>query len=769
MVLVLLVLTALSHHRILRLQPIRGSVLLLLRLTSLLLITLLLLGPSVTPPSAKAPTRPPLTILLDTSASMSTPDMAAQTRLAFALEHWLPPDQLDSLRKNFNLRVVGFDQQTRSLTADQLTPALPATGPASNYTDALTSALLDLPAPSSITTTDDRPTPPDTGGAIVLLGDGHDSDNRSFAPALLLATDRSIPIHTVSFGSGSPPVDLAVVASARQDFLMINEAGQIAIQLHQVGFNDGQASVRITAPGVDEKRLVRFNNHAVAHLQIPIRHDQPGSYEYTIAVDPVPGERVTTNNQQIAFVEVTARRLRVLLLEGSAYWDTRFIAQSLRADPNLDLVQIIQLSEDRRQAISNRPNLPAVLPQTADELRAFDVVVLGSSLENLLSPAWVTMLDEYVWKHGGQVVMARGRAYDASLPRGQLVGVALAPVEPVVWGQGVMEQMPIRLTPSGRANPLLAPVVVGLSGSAGGGSGASDDADARLSRLPAMTVVQVVDRLKPAAIVLAEAGRPSVGIDSASTAKPPAIVTMNYGRGSVLAILGEGLWQWAMLDALAQGSPSSPAAAATAAAPPATALYQNFWSTAVRYMAMGASFQPGQQVALKLGRSSARTGQSITVELATRSPWPTAAPPTVQLISPTGAVQPITLTDRSQTHRRFESVITPDAVGLWRIVLPPSPLNDQPVERKLSVHDLDIERLQCAARPLVMQQIAQATGAMALDGSQPIDLTDRLQRRQAATIVPPKPRYIWDSPLLMAALLASMGIEWLLRRRAGWI
>ena len=74
---------------------------------------------------------------------------------------------------------------------------------------------------------------------------------------------------------------------------------------------------------------------------------------------------------------------------------------------------------------------------------------------------------------------------------------------------------------------------------------------------------------------------------------PPAIVTMNLGRGTVAAILGEGLWQWSLLSKDKHDL---------------AGFYDTFWSNLVRWLAMGGDFQPGQQVALNLSRTSARLG-----------------------------------------------------------------------------------------------------------------------------------------------------------------
>ena len=84
---------------------------------------------------------------------------------------------------------------------------------------------------------------------------------------------------------------------------------------------------------------------------MPISHEEEGEYEYVIEVDTIEGEGEDTNNSQTVFAHVQKRRIRVLVLEGQPFWDSKFLAQSLRKDERVELTQITQLSDDKREVL----------------------------------------------------------------------------------------------------------------------------------------------------------------------------------------------------------------------------------------------------------------------------------------------------------------------------------------------------------------------------------------------------------------------------------
>lgn len=714
------------YARTFRSQPARSSALLVMRLAVITAFGALLMGPSTIPPSTTESGRGNLTILLDTSGSMLTEDCAGRPRIRYAIDRWLTPEQLAVLSQKIDVRLVGFDASSRALPAGSLhQPSELSTGARStNYGAALRDALHDARGDHT----------------LLVIGDGHDTEQRSLSATIALARKRGAPIYTVAVGSTSSPRDLALVAVPRQEYLLPGEAGQIVVSVHQVEADAATTMVRLRGDGVAEDRPIRFAGRAEATIELPVGRDEPGVYEYTVSVDPVEGEIVTDNNSHTVFVEVTARRIRVLVLEGEPYWDTKFLAQALRSDPRIELTYISQVTQapGKRAGIVTRGEREAVtVPSGREQFAAYDVVVLGRGIEHLLTPDAAGALAEHVATGAGHVVFARGRPYDADTPAGRDLQQRLAALEPVAWGRGLepgADQPTLRLTPEGLINPAFA-----FTGLPGAGTG-----DQITAALPSLTTLPVVANLKPATRALAVL----------SSSGAPAIVTMNYGSGRVFAVLGEGLWQWSLL-------------------PPRLSRYNgafdSFWSNAIRGLAMGGEFQPGQDISMKLGRTSVRLGDPQVIDVTLKLAAPEAFVPSLRLIGPDGQSHTASLGQVPGLETRYATSFTPQQTGAWSAVLDAPPLSPARQTRRFSVYDLNVERLRTAARPQVLRELAEQTGGEFFTADQEVDLADRLRRQRVAQIIPLRAEYAWDRAWVMAVLLGWMGIEWIARRQGGWL
>jgi hypothetical protein len=314
----------------------------------------------------------------------------------------------------------------------------------------------------------------------------------------------------------------------------------------------------------------------------------------------------------------------------------------------------------------------------------------------------------------------------------------LGVLEPVVWGTGDLEKVSLALTPSGRTSPWFAATKMGTN------------VDEAFSRLPGFEVMPDVEREKPATIVLVRASL-SAGANAGSTTYP-GIVRMNYGRGIVVAVLGDGLWQWSLLSPDRQDL---------------TGFYDTFWSNLVRWLSMGGDFPPGQQVALQLDRTSVRLGDPLLADVVYKGAQSGRAPPTLSLMSPSGERRTLAMAPVPGRETRFRAQLEPEAVGVYQLALNDAEIS--PIGRKFNVYDINLERLQSSANLMPLRVLAEHSGGTFLDSKTAGELADHLHRRRVAMIVPPRLEYIWDQGIVMTLLLIWAGVEWLVRRMAGWL
>src|SRR5439155_22619267 len=120
-----------------------------------------------------------------------------------------------------------------------------------------------------------------------------------------------------------------------------------------------------------------------------------------------------TNNSGPMLLRVIDRPVRVLLLEGKPYWDAKFFARTMLADPAMELESIVRLSENRylhrriqRDGTGDGTESSTIVPDAAailrDEsrLKANQIVVLGRDADAFLSDAALATLRTWLARDG---------------------------------------------------------------------------------------------------------------------------------------------------------------------------------------------------------------------------------------------------------------------------------------------------------------------------------------------------------------------------------
>ena len=366
------------------------------------------------------------------------------------------------------------------------------------------------------------------------------------------------------------------------------------------------------------------------------------------------------------------------------------------------------------------------------------MVILGRGIENMLDPAAAGALVKYVSQGGGNVVFARGQAYDADTPAGRSLARDLAALEPVVWGRGSLHNLSLQLTLDGRANPCFAFPSI------------QRPAVEVVPSLPGFLVMPVIEREKAATVVLARMAPAGIagGLAPADSTAQAGVAMMPYGRGRCLAVLGEGLWRWSLL------SPSQKAF---------DGVYDAFWSDIIRYLAMGSDFLPGRVAYLHLGRSSVAVGQPVLAEAGFRGDAPVGARLTIT--GPDGRPQQVALTPPPGQQGRLAGRFTPTQAGTYRAMLEVP--GQTPQGRWFSVYDLNVEKLNTAADAEALALLARQSGGLVLADGDAKDLAGRIAAHQASQAVPPRLEYIWNTAALLTIMMVWLAGEWLARRKVG--
>jgi hypothetical protein len=710
-----------------------------LRLLVLALLVGILLGPSALRWVSEQNYRRKLVVAMDTSCSFGTKDVDGRSRFEAARQAWLDPKLINALRNHFDLRFYRYDER---LAATGLGPLWEMTGPEGRQT-CIGSAVRRL-----LETEFAHEVEP---AGILLIGDGHETGAGDPVGAAQAAGQLGVPIWTSCLGGPAKSRDVALVTPSGQESLFTNQTGRITAKLVQSGFDPEEVQVALLREGKPvQQQPVALRGRAVSDVAFDIREDRPGLYEYEVRTEPLAGEADTTNNSRCVFVRVSNEKIKVLLVETQPYWDTKFLAQCLRADPQMELTQIVRYGRTGFTAIRAATTRPAggnepgeqtvLLPRTKADLFQYDVLIFGKGLPAFLPPERMGLLKEYLDERGGGIVFARGRPYDPAAHNGAEAAQSLSALEPAVWGEDYVRELQIELTPAGRVHPSFQ-----FAG--------KYPPDLIVKELPGMIGAVRVRKEKAAALVLARSqasGTPPTA-DDAPTA---AVAYENYGKGRVVSILSEGLWRWSLLPAKYQQFEK-------------IAPFDQFWRQMVRWLATGADFLPGQDVALTIAQFPENLGDTAQIEVRLKCPPQAATSATLTATGPGGQSQPLPLDRANEDGGVLRSSFEAKKPGVYRVMLRTPQMTPPQQETRFCVYDYSVETIDTSADPTTMREIAEASGGQYLDASAPRRLLGLLERKHPVRQAQREVEFIWDRPSVFAGIVGLLAIEWFIRRRRG--
>jgi hypothetical protein len=687
----------------------RGGAALAVRTLVIAALIGLMLNPQALVPRPHSE-KPKVIFLLDASASMATRDAAGDSRFAAAAKTLGNRTTLARLNQEFTLDFREFDRTARAGDWSRLPQETPV-GDASEIGKALMGAVAEL------------------GDAKAQAGVLLVSDGRATAPDALdaaqLALARSVPLWTWTVGGSVPHRDLWIETPSAEALAFSGEPVDLSATLHAEGYPNRSFQVELVTNGkiVGTKECLPDTN-GLARITMRVPAPDTGEQRYVFRVPPEPDEADTANNERAVFLRSVGHKVRVLLVEGQPYWDTKFLVQALKRNTNVVLTAVYRLNAERHLAVVTATGIETrteqdLFPRNADALNSFDVVILGREAEAFFDNHTEGLLTDYVAKRGGSLVFARGKPYGGRFQ-------SLAKFEPVAWGSGSVNGVKLRPTESGKDNPIF-------------DLGPSGTLDELLERLPALDQASVTLGEKPLAVVLANA----VQQDG-----PVLIAYQRYGQGRTISLNAGGLWHWAFRE---NGQDESEAA------------YQRFWISLLQWLLGGSEFLPGSDVALTSSRRYYNSEQPMQFLISTRNLDAAIFQPRL-VISGHGNATEVEPRARGESYVAEAGPFPP---GTYTVTLKNNLGKPAELSQSIEVVSASVEKRELSADPALMRQLAETSGGAVLAGGDVARLPEIVRHWQAARELSQQRHSLWDRGWVMAAIFALLAVEWWLRRREG--
>lgn len=708
---------------------------LLASLRGLALASLIL--PALNPGQWVAPEEPAdreTVVLLDQSASMATPDVDDNARIQaarrMALQTAANAEQTDIL-----LRTFSFDDQVKERSLVEV-GKMEAGNRSTDIVGSVASILDQYPP----------------GGTrlekIILFSDGRQIDSTPEEALLTRAQARGVPVHTMTLGQ-STLVDVSLSTVHRHHTAFLGQRLRARALLKNVGA--GALRQPVILKGEEgtkiEEQVLPLAQGGQVEVEFELDTSAPGYFEYSLETPSAAKELDTSNNRTTIAVTVLEEKIRVLLVEGSPYWDTKFIAQLLQTHPNYELALVTRLTDRRffsagTDAVEEGSGElletdPTLFPEDLNAIRQYDLIVLGQSVENFLDEEKISLLRRWISEDGGSLICARGNPVTTPMP-------SLAGFLPMIWED------------SWKADYRWVPTYAGENVRLFGASLPGRE-NPIWSKLPMLEQASLGRPAQSFAQTLVE----GVAEMNGQERRFPVVVSQRLGEGLLAAVNSGDLWQWDFLPDTAG----------------ARDVYRDFWMQLFNWSVTFSEFLPGHQFALQVSRSRVGLDEPVRVRLRMRPALSGEFVPSLKIEGPDGRVRHLNPGASSRSPNLWEAMVLFDRKGSHHIGLDLEKSESEvTVEGALRPPPAEIveviapprEDQLVAADFEFMKRLAEVTGGTVLSDEEALASLLRSAPEEAGqTEAQAKWESSWDRGILFIPMLVLFSLEWIIRRRSG--
>ncbi len=412
---------------------------------------------------------------------------------------------------------------------------------------------------------------------VLLLTDGNATDWGAGLPDLTGLP----PVYPVVSGGAAPVRDIALQELHVTQTVFEDAPVQVQAGVSAEGYRGASILARLVDPTgktVAEQTLSSRKDGELVTFRFQVRPEKPGLAFYRIRVGeksemnaPTPAaptrEATLANNARVVVVDRRRGPYRVLYVAGRPNWEYKFLNRAVQEDHEIELVGLIRVAnrepkfnflgragetsnplfrgfgaQGREEAerydqpvlvrLNTRDELElrAGFPLKAEDLYAYDAVIVDDLEAAFFSAEQSMLLQKFVSERGGGFLMLGGME---SFQQGKYQRTPIGDMLPVYLDRVEATNAPgplhLDLTREGwlqswarlRDNEV--------------------DEKARLRDMPAFQVLNRIREVKPGASVIATA-------KDAAGKSYPALVVQRFGRGRTAALTLGDVWRWGLHD-----------------------------------------------------------------------------------------------------------------------------------------------------------------------------------------------------------------------------
>lgn len=587
---------------------------------------------------------------------------------------------------------------------------------------------------------------------VAVMTDGASNAGTDPAPATELAADRKVRLFAVGVGSLELPDNIQLINVQAPTDVHVGDAYgfSVFVKGQGAGVLDKDIQVELlrkpeSAEGEPDEKVdvqtVRLpDDSGPIEVKFELTPDTAGRFEFLVrAVSPeAVSELSDDDNRRRRLVNVTERKLKVLLLAGGPMRDYRFVRNMLFRHPGIEVDVLLQ-SADPGDAISQEADhLLQEFPETREDLFTYDVIVGFDPNWAAIAEPRRQLLSEWVFKQAGGLVVVAGDVYTPELAAAENQLDDIRTLYPVVLEPVSLE---VDLT---RKSDQAWPVEFSDDGSGAAFLQLSDDAEDPLEvwgEFPGVYRCYPTSGPKDGALVYARFSDPR-------SDHPVLMASQFFGGGRVLYVGSPELWRLRSLE---------------------EEVFDRFWIKAIREMGQARLKRGTNRGTLLLDRTEYLLGQTIAVRahlLDAQFQDLTNETVPIELFDPDGRQLGLRELNRQPNRPgQFVGSFRASRPGTFRLALPIPPEGDERLTGRIDIILPDLESLDPRQNQPLLTGLVRSTGGEYLRLADAETLPEKLPNQGAELLVDEgRPAPLWDRQWVLYLLVGLLCFEWVTRK-----
>lgn len=690
----------------------------ILRLLIFGIISFLLLQPEwviVSEPKEK----PKVSILLDQSGSMNTPDVEITpqhviTRAEYVKE-LLKGNSTAMLETTHVIETAPFSTAPEPDSAEY---SIAGTDLGTPLEDAMQSS--------------------DNLRAVVMFTDGGHNTSASVLTQAQHLRTRGIPLFMIPAGSPQPLPDLALQDVKAPTYGIIGETVQIPFTIKSTLGKETRVTLKLTSKdrGKSIPHAITIPAQGEISDSILWKIEKEGAETLELSLPIQAQERVRSNNTSTFNISGRKESIKVLVIDSLPRWEYRFIRNALYRDPGVILHTL--LFHPELKEMGEGPGYLVKFPDKMEELAQYDVIFLGDVGigPKGLTEAQASLLKGLVENQASGIVFLPG--YQGK--QMDFLNSDLADLLPVTFVKGKPEgttqpsPSPLILTPEGRSSLLTMLAET------------ENENEEIWRNLPGFNWYAPVERPKAGTTVLAVHAA-----DKNIYGRIPLIVTQSFGNGKVLFMGTDSAWRWR------RGVEDK--------------YHYRFWSQVARWMSYQRNMAAGERIRLIPNPERPRLGDTLTVTAMVSDKL--GAPLQngevfLDITAPEGSTSRIQMENLNQTWGSFNATVKINRPGKWMLTASSSDQPDKAVSLPILTMNETLEKIGQPVNTGLMEELTSITRGRIVKAE---DLQQLISDIKDLPLPPPMETriLIWCHPYTLIILLALLSLFWIGRKLNGTI